>query len=58
MQKRFTPPRSTAEKPMSKAEFMQRYVLNRALTADNLNGDVAAKEAEKAWRTIESACKQ
>jgi len=43
---------------MSKAEFMQRYVLNRAATAvDSLNGAGAADEAENAWKVIEAACK-
>jgi hypothetical protein len=42
---------------MTKAEFLQQYVLNRALTAEGkLDGGTAAEEAAKAWSTIESKC--
>lgn len=41
---------------MSKREFMQQYVLNRANTVDSLSGDGAAKESAKAWACIETAC--
>jgi hypothetical protein len=42
---------------MTKAEFLQQYVLNRALTAEGkLDGKAAAEEAIKAWSMIESRC--
>lgn len=40
-----------------KAEFMAKYVLNRALTCSNLNGHAATLEAEKSWNLIQEVCK-
>lgn len=36
----------------SKKEFLIEYVLNRANTATSLDGNFAAQEAIKAWKTI------
>lgn len=39
---------------MTKEQFLIQYILNRALTSNNLNGRGAAEEAILAWRTIQS----
>ena len=43
---------SDRPKAMDKETFMQQYVLNRALTSDNLSGVRCTEEAELAWRMI------
>lgn len=52
------PPRRTPKPAtLTKREFMQQYVLNRAAALDGaLSGNGAAVEAEGAWETIEKAC--
>ena len=48
-----------AEKVFNKKEFMQQYVLNRALAAsDGLDGYAVANEAFSAYLTIEGKCKE
>lgn len=43
----------TQTKEYTHREFLQQYILNRALGhAGGLNGDFAALEAEKAWKEI------
>lgn len=37
---------------LSKEEFLQNYVLNRARTAGNLDGRNAAMEAVRAWNFL------
>jgi len=48
---------SDRPKAMDKETFMQQYVLNRALTSDNLSGVRCTEEAELAWRMIEKFIK-
>jgi len=41
-----------------KKQFMQQYVLNRALgNSYGLDGIACTQEAEKAWQEIENRCK-
>jgi len=42
---------------MDKRTFMELYVLNRArATSKSLDGGEAAKEAERAYKCIDSSC--
>ena len=41
-----------AWKQSQKKLFCERYVLNRALTSDNLSGEGAAEQALNAWDRI------
>ena len=38
---------------LSKAVFLQQYILNRAATSDFLDGEAAAQQAIKAWDVID-----
>lgn len=44
---------------LSKKEFMQQYVLNRAIGNDGvLDGDVCAKEGENEYYYINKVCEE
>ena len=39
-----------------KRKFMEQFVLNKALSPSNADGDFLAEEADKAWVTIKKLC--
>jgi len=40
-----------------KRKFIEKYVFNRTLTAENLDGYGVVNEAEKAWNRLEEIMK-
>lgn len=48
-------PENCSQPEVTKKQFMIQYVLNRSLTCRDLDGEGAAKSAEKAWRVIDGS---